>query len=344
MVKEWKLGWEHDYTPAELGDMWLTSPEKDRNRGKEIIKRFNIGRKGKDIPKGDKNIIVREGEACVYYRDGKIYDTLEAGRHKVDDKFFLVSDYTFVSLGLLKIKFGIPEGQIMTRDRIPMSSYGDVTIQIEDPKIFLTQLVAGQPKYYENDLREWIRGEVTEILGGALSKMTSMDVFTQKETLESISRVKSRELFVEFGIKFIDLNLTSVKLPEAIEKAYTKKVVTVTDAEGEITRYKMLQEAGISALDMEKVKAMQEFAKKPSGGGVGTIYDSQVLANMMGPIKSDQPKPVTAAPETQGEVTKIRDLMMKLDEKYIEGGISEDKYNVMVAKYKKRLKELGVDE
>jgi len=339
MGKDWKLGWEKEYTPAEMDWMGITTPAKDRGKGKEIIKRFYCGRKGKDIPKGDKNVLVREGEACVYYRDGKIYDVLGPGRHKVDDKFFLVSDYTFVDLGLLKIKFGIPEGQIMTRDRIPMSSYGNVTIQIEDPKIFLTNLVAGQPKYYESDLRNWVRDEITEILGSALSKMSSMDVYTQKETVESIARVKSREMFNEFGIKFIDLNLISVKLPDDIEKAYTKKVVSVTDAEAEITRYKMLQEAGISALDMEKIKAMQEFARR-KGGGIGTIYDSQVLANIMGPIKSDTPKP---RPSESSEVVKIRDLMLKLDEKLLEGEISEERYDKMMARYKKRLKELGAE-
>ncbi len=339
MGKEWKLGWQKEYTPAELDWMSITTPDKDKGRGKEIIKRFFCGRKGDEIPKGDKNVLVREGEACVYYRDGKIYDVLGAGRHKVDDKFFLVSDYTFVDLGLLKIKFGIPEGQIMTRDRIPMSSYGNVTIQIEDPKIFLTQLVAGQPKYYESDLRNWVRDEITEILGTALSKMNSMDVFTQKEVVESITRVKSREMFIEFGVKFIDLNLTSVKFPDQIEKAYTKKVVTVTDAEAEITRYKMLQESGISALDMEKIKAMQEFAKR-QGGGIGTIYDSQVLANVMGPIKSDTAK---TTPGESKEVEKIRDLMLKLDEKLLDGSITDERYDQLMDRYRKRLKELGAE-
>ena len=336
MGKDWKLGWEREYTPAELEDMWLSSPAKDKGKGKEIIKRFFCGRKGKDIPKGDKNVLVREGEACVYYRDGKIYDVLGAGRHKVDDKFFLVSDYTFVDLGLLKIKFGIPEGQIMTRDRIPMSSYGNVTIQIEDPKIFLTNIVAGQPKYYESDLRNWVRDEVTEILGSSLSKMASMDVFINKEIIESISRVKSREMFNEFGIKFIDLNLISVKFPTDIERAYTKKVVSITDAEAEITRYKMLQEAGISALDMEKIKAMQEFAKR-KGGGIGTIYDANVLANVMGPIKSDVPKTTTSESK---EIAKIHDMMMKLDEKLLDGKITEERYDKMMTRYKKRLEEL----
>ncbi|NVM01232.1 MAG: SPFH domain-containing protein [Candidatus Helarchaeota archaeon] len=339
MGRDWKLGWEHEYTPAELEDMRISSPSKERGRGKEIIKRFFCGRKGKDVPKGDKNVLVREGEACVYYRDGKIYDVLGAGRHKVDDKFFLVSDYAYVDLGLMKIKFGLPEGQIMSRDRIPMSSYGNITIQIEDPKIFLTNLVSGQPKYYESDLRNWVRDEISEILGSALSKMGSMDVYTQKETFESITRVKSREMFNEFGIKFIDLNLISVKLPDEIEKAYTKKVVSVTDAEAEITRYKMLQEAGISALDMEKIKAMQEFAKR-KGGGIGTIYDSQVLANIMGPIKSDTAK---TRPSESSEVVKIRELMLKLDEKLMDGSISEERYDKMMTRYKNRLKELGAD-
>ncbi len=339
MGKEWKLGWEKDYTPAELDDMYVTSPSKDKGRGKEIIKRFYCGRKGKEVPKGDKNVLVREGEACVYYRDGKIYDVLGPGRHKVDDKFFIVSDYTFVDLGLLKIKFGIPEGQIMSRDRIPMSSYGNVTIQIEDPKIFLTNLVAGQPKYYEGDIRNWVRDEIMEILGSALSKMGSMEVYTQKETVESIARVKSREMFNEFGIKFIDLNLISVKLPDEIEKAYTQKVVSVTDAEAEITRYKMLQDAGISALDMEKIKAMQELARR-KGGGIGTVYDSQVLANIMGPIKSDTAR---TRPTESSEVVKIRELMLKLDEKLIDGTISEERYDKMMTRYKNRLKELGED-
>ncbi|MHA1386130.1 MAG: hypothetical protein ACTSR3_20445 [Candidatus Helarchaeota archaeon] len=60
----------------------------------------------------------------------------------------------------------------------------------------------------------------------------------------------------------------------------------------------------------------------------------------MGPIKSDTPKP---RPSESSEVVKIRDLMLKLDEKLLEGEISEERYDKMMARYKKRLKELGAE-
>ncbi|MHA1784065.1 MAG: SPFH domain-containing protein [Candidatus Helarchaeota archaeon] len=329
MGKEWKLGWEH---------------QTHADKGKQVIKRYlNSNVTSKKIPKGDKNVLVREGECVVYYRDGKIYDVLGPGRHRVDDKFFLVTDYVFVDMGRFMLKFGIPEGTILTQDKVPLSAYGNITIQINDPKNFLTNVVAGEPEFYEADMKKWAVNKIVSIMRAELSKLTSMAVYTERETFISICRVKSKEMFEDFGFKFLDLNLEGVKLPDKVENALSERAASLAGAEAEVARLKMIQEAGINVLDLEKIKAVQELAKR-KGGGVGSMYDSTVIAGMVGPIGSGSTPPVGVAVSGgtgNPEIQKIKDMMTKLDDKLLMGEISEQKHTEMMERLKKRLQELG---
>jgi len=331
MGKEWKLGWEH---------------EKDLDRGKQVIKRYlNSNVTSKKVPKGDKNVLVRQSEACVYYRDGKLYDVMGPGRHRVDDKFFMVTDYVYVDLGRFMLKFGIPEGTILTQDKVPLSAYGNITIQIDDPKNFLTNVVAGENDFWETDLKKWAVNKIVGIMRAELSKLTSMSVYTERETFITICRVKSKEMFEDFGFKFLDLNLEGVKLPEKVETALSERAATMAGAEAEVARLKMIQEAGINVLDLEKVKAVQELAKRNGGGGIGAMYDSTAIMGMVGGIGSGAPAPGVgvAVPAGGGgaEAQKVKDMMTKLDDKLLMGEISEEKHTEMMNRLKKRLAELG---
>ncbi len=331
MGKEWKLGWEH---------------EKSLDKGKQVIKRYlNSNVTSGKIPKGDKNVLVRESESVVYYRDGKIYDVLEAGRHRVDDKFFLVTDYVYVDLGRFILQFGIPEGTILTQDKVPLSAYGSVTIQIDDPKNFLTNVVAGETDFWEQDLKKWVVTKIVAIMRTELSKLTSMTVYTERETFITICRVKSKEMFEDFGFKFLDLNLEGVNLPEKVEAALGERAATLAGAEAEVARLKMIQDAGINVLDLEKIKAVQELAKRNGGGGIGAMYDSTAIMGMVGGIGSGAPTPGVgvAVPAGGGnpEIQKIKDMMTKLDDKLLMGEISEEKHTEMMDRLKQRLKELG---
>ncbi|NHI93265.1 MAG: hypothetical protein EAX96_12275 [Candidatus Lokiarchaeota archaeon] len=331
MGKEWKLGWEH---------------EKHMDKGKQVIKRYlNSNVTSGKIPKGDKNVLVREGENVVYFRDGKIYDVLPAGRHRVDDKFFLVTDYVYVDMGRFMLKFGIAEGTILTQDKVPLSAYGNVTIQIIDPKNFLTNVVAGESDFWETDLKKWAINKIVSIMRAELSKLSSMAVYTERETFITICRVKSKEMFEDFGFKFLDLNLEGVKLPEKVESALAERAATLAGAEAEVARLKMIQDAGINVLDLEKIKAVQELAKRNGGGGIGAMYDSTVIAGMVGPIGSGAPPAgvgvAVSSGSTNPEIQKVKDMMTKLDDKLLMGEISEEKHTEMMNRLKKRLQELG---
>lgn len=323
MVKGWKLGWEH-----------RTSQDK----GKQVIKRYT-SEKSKKVPKGDKNVLVREGEAVVYYRDGKIYTVLGAGRHRVDDKFFMVTDYTFVNMGRFILKFGIPSGTILTQDKVPLSAYGNITIQINNPKIFLTNIVAGEPEFYKQDMKKWVVNKVTGIMRSELSKLTSMAVYTERETFIAICRVKTKEMFEDFGFKFLDLNLESVKLPDSVENALAERAASIAGTEAEVARLKMIQDAGINVLELEKIKAVQELAKR-HGGGVGSIHDASIITGMVSPVSSDPSTSIAVGVKTDSEFKKIKDMMMKLDDKLLAGEISEEKHTSMMNRLKQRLQEL----
>ncbi|HDD33627.1 MAG TPA: SPFH domain-containing protein, partial [Thermofilaceae archaeon] len=163
---------------------WVNPREND------IVWRYPV----EEIAWGDV-LIVKEYEAAVFFRDGKAYDVFRAGRHVLTtanlplltkvlsrvagyDKVPFRATVIFVSLKQFQGKFGA-QGQ--TRELAPLKFYGTFWFRVEEPNLFVNEVVGGQNAYTTEKLQSFLRGYFNEKLIATLSQYSLADVYGKLE-------------------------------------------------------------------------------------------------------------------------------------------------------------------
>ena len=135
-------------------------------------------------------LIVRESQWAVFFRDGKAYDVFDAGRHTLStqnipllttalttplwgdtpfrSEVFFVTKRVFTDL-----KWGTSE-PILFRDSefkmIRLRSNGIYTFQITDPKLFVVKIVGVRGIYTNSQIEDFLRGVIVGRLADLLGE------------------------------------------------------------------------------------------------------------------------------------------------------------------------------
>ncbi|MEZ0248243.1 MAG: SPFH domain-containing protein [Thermoproteus sp.] len=244
---------------------WV-NPKED-----EIIWRYPVER----IEWGAQ-LVVQEWQAAVFFRDGKAYDVFRAGRHTLTtlnlplltgvlsriagfEKSPFVATVVFVSLKQFQLPFG---GRAQTVELAPIQFHGTAWFRVEDPALFVTQVVGGQGVYTTEDLQKFLRGYFNE---GLMAELSRQSIFTIYQSLEQASFVLKNSLdpyFKRLGLELIDLKFEGLDVTDPIWR----------------DRLFYIRAAGVSPseyLRMEAVeKAAAELGKSPGaavGAGIAVI-------------------------------------------------------------------------
>jgi len=215
-------------------------------------------------------LIVKEMEAAVFFRDGKAYDVFGPGRHMLTTanlplltKILTgIAGYSqspfksivfFISTKQFAGKFG---ARAQTTELAPLMTHGSFWFKIEDPSLFLNEVVGAQNVYTTADVNNFLRGYLNEKVIDELSRYDLVSVFTKLD--ETSAQVKGAifDYFRRLGMELADLRFEGVDTePEYRERLFWLKAGRVTPEE---------------VLRMETVKqAARELGKSP-GAGLGT--------------------------------------------------------------------------
>ena len=144
--------------------------------GKELVHR--IPERGSGDFRIGSQLIVREGQAGVFFRDGKALDTFAPGRHTITTanipllvnliaKVFsgntpFTAECYFVSTReFIDLRWGTPE-PITLRDNelrmVRMRAHGTYTMEVADPQLFVAQIVGARGRFGTQDIASYLRG------------------------------------------------------------------------------------------------------------------------------------------------------------------------------------------
>ncbi|MBI2184973.1 MAG: SPFH domain-containing protein [Thaumarchaeota archaeon] len=234
---------------------WKTAGEN------EIVWRYPI----EDITWGAQ-LIVHEFETAVFLRDGKAYDVFGAGRHTITTANLPLltrllsaavgfseqpfkSTVIYISLKQFTGLFGL---QAQTTEYAPLQARGRYWYRVEDPNMFVNQIVGGQSAYTTDQVTDFLRGFLNERIIDDLSHYDLQTVYTRLD--ETSFKVKNALLdnMKRVGIELIDLKFEGIDTsPEWRDRLFFIKAGT-TSAE---------------VLRMETVKKSAEELGKSQGGG-----------------------------------------------------------------------------
>jgi membrane protease subunit (stomatin/prohibitin family) len=247
--------------------------------GNEMVHR--IPEKGSGEFKLGSQLIVRENQWAVFFRDGKAYDVFEAGRHTLatqnipllttiltkplygDSPFrsevFFVSQRTFTDL-----KWGTVE-PILFRDAefkmIRLRSNGVYTFQITDPKLFVVKIVGTRSIFTNFQIEDFLRGVIVgrlaDILGESLESV--LDLPRYFDELGAGLKARIKDDFAQYGLAMVDFLINAITPPDEVQKRIDER--SGMEAVGGMDRY----------FQFKAAQAIGDLAKGTgSGGGGGT--------------------------------------------------------------------------
>lgn len=245
------------------------------NTGNEIVHREPEGGPG-DFRLGSQ-VIVRESQNAVFFRDGKSLDVFGPGRHTIttanipilasiiglatSGKSPFPAEVVFVNMKeFLNQKWGTPE-PIAFRDpdlgMVRLRSFGMYAFQVKDVALFVNGIVGQQGIYTTSVLEDFLRGmiiaKLTDLLGE--QKKSVLDLPSLYSEIGATTKANLSDDFSRIGLTLKAMYVNAITPTEETTKAIDERASM--GAIGDMDKY----------MKFKAARAMGDAATNP--GGVG---------------------------------------------------------------------------
>jgi len=304
--------------------------------GKEIIHR--VPEQGSGEIRLGSQLVVRESQVAVFFRDGKALDVLGPGRHTLTtanipllvnlialpfgSKSPFRAEVVFVNMReFIDQKWGTPQ-MIPYRDKdfgiVRLRAFGTYAMQVADPHLFVNKIAGTQGIYTTDRLEEYLRNMLVsrfaDLLGENLTSV--LDLAGKYDELAGAMRAKMADDFAALGLTLKAFYITAVTVPEEVEKAIDERAQM--GALGDMAAYTRFKTA----------RAIGDAARAEGGGGLAGaglglgagVGLGGVLAGTMAQVAQGvgaQPAAPAGGPE---------DILSQLENLHKQGILSDEEY------------------
>ncbi len=270
-------------------------------------------------------LVVRENQWAVFFRDGKAVDVFDAGRHTLTtqnlpvltklvaspifgDSPFRAEVYFVGRQVFTNLKWGTAE-PIAFRDSefkmIRLRAHGMFSVQINDAQLFVNKIVGTQGIYQttqiEDFLRSFIVGRLQDLLGSTLE--TLLDLPRYYDELDAGLKAKIKDDFAQYGIETVDFIINAITPPDEVQKVIDER--SGMEAVGGMAQY----------MQFKAARAMGDIAQQPggAGGGAGETATAgmglgmgaglgMMMPQMMGQAMQQGAQPKVRCPECKADI------------------------------------------
>lgn len=295
------------------------------NSGDKMVQR--LPEEGSGEFKFGSQLIVRENQKAVFFRDGKSLDVFNAGRHVLKtpnvpiltkavtrlgygEKSPFKAEVYFLNMKLFRnLKWGTKE-PILFRDTelkmIRLRGYGAFSIQIKEPSLFLNKVIGTQQIFKDTDITDYLRSIIVQKLHTSLGQILKT-VFDLPQNFDNLSiLVKSNiNLFFEgLGLELHDFLINSISVPTDVQTMIDKR--SGMAAMGNLDEF----------LKFQVGQSIEKAAENPSGGaGEGMGLGAGIGMGFMMPQMINQALNgnINQAPKQEDSFEKLKKLKELLD-------------------------------
>jgi len=272
----------------------------------DIVRR--IPEQGQGSVRLGSQLVVRESQTAVFFRDGNALDVFGPGRHTLvtynvpllieklgklfNERTPFPAEVYFVSMReFADRKWGTPQPIIVRNPNMGLGvallqGFGTYGFQVKDPQQFVTQVVGTQGAYRTSDidarLRSMLLSKLQDLLGETAAQHSVPELIGLTEELGAGVRAKAQDDFLALGLMLKNFYIENLK--PSIKSAEELRAMGMLD----MATYTQLQAAD----------AMRDAAQNPSGGagltagigagmGIGNVL-SGALSGMTGPQSGAQ--------------------------------------------------------
>jgi len=221
-------------------------------------------------------VIVRESQRAVFFRDGHALDVFGPGRHTIstanlpllvgllgkifDNRTPFTAEIYYVSVKeFADRKWGTPQPIIVRNPGAGvgyalLQGFGSYSFVVKDPQQFVAQIVGAQGTYQsseiENRLRMMLLSKLQDLLGETTSKKSVVEMIALTEELGTSVRVKAQDDFAAIGLTLKSFYIGNLKPSDkSLEELRSMGML-------DVETYTRLQAAD----------AIRDAANNPSGG------------------------------------------------------------------------------
>jgi excisionase family DNA binding protein len=239
-------------------------------------------------------VIVRESQRAVFFRDGVALDVFKPGRHTIvtgnipllidfigkafNDRTPFPAEVYFVSMKeFANKKWGTPQPIIVRNPGVGLGiallqGFGSYSFQVKDAQQFVTQIVGNVGAYRTSEIEERLRNmllsKLQDVLGETGAKHSVPELIALTEEIGAAVRSKAQDDFEAIGLTLKAFYVGNLKPSD--KSAEELRAMGMLD----MATYTQLQAAD----------AMRDAAKNPSGGAGLTagIGAGMGIGNLMG--------------------------------------------------------------
>jgi membrane protease subunit (stomatin/prohibitin family) len=279
------------------------------------------------------NVVVREDEWAVFFRDGKALAVFDRpGRFAITTQNLPVlatitakltgikqlGEVYYVQRREMRGKFGTAE-PLTFRDTefglVRLRMFGDFSYKVMDPTLFITEFIGTRGWTSSTEVIEWLKKQLVMSMNDALGELkrdknlSIVDMPAYLEEFEQILLTKVTDDTERYGLKVMKIVGLNINLPEEVQEAVDKRGA--------------MSALGVDYIKYETGKAIGgigEGAAKGGGGGTGDMAGmgagigagfgmaSAMTQSMQGTA------PVGGAPATEGPKKKCPECGSMLDQ------------------------------
>ncbi len=225
------------------------------------------------------NIVVREDEIAVFYRDGKAL-----GYFDRPDRYALTSLNAPIVGPIVKALTGVvQQAEVYYLRKTPFDAkfgskqpyqfrdkdfgfvnlrlFGEARYRVKDPSTFINQFVGALGLQSAANVEDRIREQIIVVIYDALGELKERgmgvtDLAANLLEIEQVVLQKARPNFDPYGIELQKLSGITISLPDDVQKAVDMR--------------SSMQITGANYMQWQAGQAMREAASNPTGGGAAT--------------------------------------------------------------------------
>jgi membrane protease subunit (stomatin/prohibitin family) len=251
-------------------------------------------------------IIVKQNQAAVLFKEGKAYDVLPPGRHFIKSKNIPLltkvlskvvgfdrspfnAEVIFVSTSDFKGKFG---GRSQTEDLAPLQFHGEYYWEVKEPQAFVMEVVGNQNIYNSTAAFEYLRGFFVQ---SSIDNLAHFKLVQVMKELDEVSEEVEGAIFKQlhkWGINLIDLKYLGVDTTQE----YRDRLFWMKSG---VTADKLITLKTVE-------KSSEHLGKSPGAGfGAGMVLMPELMRQAEKASKKEKPEDdaVIACPKCGGHTS-----------------------------------------
>ncbi len=225
-------------------------------------------------------LVVRESQRAIFFRDGKALDVFGPGRHTLSTKNIPLltgllglpfggdspfrAEVFFLSMReFTDMKWGSAQ-PLVYRDTelgmVRLRAFGTYSMRIQDPQVFVNQIVGARGSYrtaaIEDYLRSVVLNEFNDLLGDVHTSI--LDIQQMTKEIADASRAALADDFRRLGLELTSFQISAVTPPEEVQERIDER--SGMAALGDMGTY----------MQYKTAQAIGDAANNPGSGGDAT--------------------------------------------------------------------------